>query len=247
MIDWNGYLLVLAYAALPALANFAGGILAELFDVSDRVFNWALHASAGIVIAVVAVELMPLTLQTDVQWLIIIAFVFGGGFYVVIDWSTEQLQDRVGGEDTTSAWVIYFGVAADLFSDGVLIGTSATLSSGLAFLLALGQMPADFPEGFASMTSFQNQGVPRRRRLILAAGFIVPIFVGASLGYLLLRNQPRLYKFTVLTFTAGILTTLVVEDLVPEGHETVEREGRVAALIFVGGFALFALLSTYLG
>lgn len=76
MID---YLLVLAFAALPTLANFTGGILAELFDVSQRVFNWALHAAAGIVIGVTAVEVMPLVLETDVQWLIIVAFVFGGG------------------------------------------------------------------------------------------------------------------------------------------------------------------------
>ena len=41
------------------------------------------------------------------------------------------------------------------------------------------------------------------------------------------------------------LTTVVVEEIVPEAH--VEGEARFAALVFVAGFALFTLLSAYLG
>ncbi len=45
-----------------------------------------------------------------------------------------------------------------------------------------------------------------------------------------------------------MLTTLVIEELVPEAHEEAggaENEPRVAALVFIGGFALFALISAY--
>ncbi len=63
-----------------------------------------------------------------------------------------------------------------------------------------------------------------------------------------MRGQPDLYKLLLLTFTAGVLTTLVVEELVPEAHEEAggaEDEPRVAALVFIGSFALFALISAY--
>jgi len=49
----------------------------------------------------------------------------------------------------------------------------------------------------------------------------------------------------LLTFTAGVLTTLVIEEIAPEAHRN--EEARFAALLFLGGFALFALLSSYLG
>jgi ZIP family zinc transporter len=42
-----------------------------------------------------------------------------------------------------------------------------------------------------------------------------------------------------------VLTTVVVEEIVPEAHEN--GEARFAALVFVGGFALFALLSASMG
>lgn len=73
------------------------------------------------------------------------------------------------------------------------------------------------------------------------------MFVGATVGYFALRGAPEIVQMSILFFTAGFLTTVVVEELVPEAHETLEEgEGRLAPLFFVGGFALFALISAYL-
>lgn len=55
----NGLPFLLLLAALPALGNFSGGLVAEAINVTPRMLNLALHAAAGIVIAVIAVELMP--------------------------------------------------------------------------------------------------------------------------------------------------------------------------------------------
>ena len=53
-----------------------------------------------------------------------------------------------------------------------------------------------------------------------------------------------MYALALLAFTVGVLTTVVVEEIVPEAHE--DGKARFAALVFVGGFALFALRSAYL-
>ena len=58
-------------------------------------------------------------------------------------------------------------------------------------------------------------------------------------------NAPDVVKFALLAFTAGVLLTVVIEEIMPEAHRT--REPRLATAAFVGGFALFALLSSYLG
>ena len=138
--------------------------------------NLALHAAAGIVIAVVAVELMPRAIEADPAWLIVL----GGGFYVAVDWATGRILNRFGGEGGSGSWIIFFGVSVDLFSDGILIGTGSTVAVGLGLLLALGQVPADLPEGFSSIAKFKDQGTPRRSRLLLSAAFAVPIFLGGD-------------------------------------------------------------------
>ncbi len=216
---------------------------------SPRLLGLALHAAAGIVLSVVAVELMPQALEADPPWLIVLSFVLVGAFFVAVDKGIELVRARLGGGGDAGPWVIWFGVAVDLFSDGVMVGTGSTVAIGLGLLLALGQVPADVPEGFATISNFRAAGVRRATRLLLSAAFAVPIFLGATLGYWAMRGQPELYKLMLLTFTAGVLTTLVVEELVPKAHEEAggaEEESRLAALVFVGGFALFALIAAYL-
>ena len=111
---------------------------------------------------------------------------------------------------------------------------------------------------FAAMPALGNFAVgllaelcrPSRRALNLAlhaAAFTVPIFFGATVGFWGMRGVPKLHQLMLLSFTAGALTRLVVEELVLEAHETLEEgEGRLAPLFFVGGFALSALISAYL-
>lgn len=65
---------VLGLALLPALGNFGGGMLAELFVTNQRRLSNALHAAAGIVIAIVAVELMPEALEKISAWRVAVAF-----------------------------------------------------------------------------------------------------------------------------------------------------------------------------
>ena len=70
--------MVLAFAALPALGNFAGGALAEFVPVSRLALNLAPYGAAGVVVAVVAVELMPRALEAEPAWAIVLAFMLGG-------------------------------------------------------------------------------------------------------------------------------------------------------------------------
>ena len=245
----SGYLAVLALTLMPALGNFAGGVLADRITVSTRALSFALHAAAGIVFAVVGVELMPQALGAEPVWLIVLLFLAGGGFAVLIDWAmgAVRLRSRTGSAAAgaeAGPWSIYFGVAVDLFSDGVMIGAGSTISPALGLLLSLGQVPADIPEGFATIATFKAQGMPRRRRLLLAASFTIPILLGATISYFALRGGPEIYKLGLLAFTAGILLTVAVEEIVVEAHR--EDDSRLASLFLVGGFALFVALGEFL-
>lgn len=244
----NDFLQVLMYAAMPAIGNFLGGILAELFNVSERTLSLALHLAAGIILAVIGIELMPEALEADPPYIPILAFVGGSAFFVLLDRSIEYVQGRFGGETKkgmSTAIAIYIGVAIDLFSDGIMIGTGSTVAASLGLLLAIGQVPADIPEGFATIATFKSKGVSRGKRLLLSASFAIPIFLGATVGYWTVKDSSEVVKLSLLAFVAGILLTVAIEEMLTEAHD--RPDSKWAALFLSGGFALFTFLSVYLG
>jgi zinc transporter, ZIP family len=244
----NPFVAALLLAILPAGANFLGGLAAEAVPVSQRTLSWALHAAAGVVLGVVAVELLPEALHQEPEWLIIVAFVAGGLSFIGLDKAIDLVRTRIGG-GTTAPMAIYAAVAIDLFSDGLMIGAGATISLGLALLLALGQSAADVPEGFATIASFRRAYVPRARRLLIASSFAVPILLGTVLGFTVLREASDFARYAVLAFTAGILLTAVIEEIVPQAHADADcgTDARIPTLFLIGGFALFSLLATIFG
>lgn len=241
----NEFLTVLMFAAMPAIGNFSGGLLAEAIKVSTKTLNLALHFAAGIILAVVGIELMPTALEVGQPWIPIVAFLGGGFAFLLLEKLVHFTQDRFGKSSTTSsAWGIYLGVAIDLFSDGIMIGTGSTVSVSLGLLLALGQVPADIPEGFATIATFKSKGVSKKMRYILSAGFAIPIFLGATIGFWAMRGSPEIVQFSLLAFTAGILLSVSIEEILTEAHN--EPDPSYASVLLVAGFALFALLSVYL-
>ena len=143
------FIVALGFAALPALGNFLGGLLSETARASDRTLSFALHLAAGIVLAVVGLELVARGLESAVPaWMLVMALIGGGLFAVFLDLLLAHIRYRFGrGGEGTGPWMIYVGVAADLFSDGIMIGAGAAVATSLALLLALGQVVGDCRRG----------------------------------------------------------------------------------------------------
>lgn len=238
----SGVWTVLLLALLPGAGNLLGGLLAELRRPSPRLLNHALHAASGIVLAIVAVELLPAALAILGGGWIGLAFLCGGGAYVLLEGVVERREAVAETSGRGRMWMIYAAVAVDLVCDGLMIGTGAAVSSGLAVLLAAGQVLADLPEGYATAATLRANAVPRRARLLLSASFVL-YSVAAALGaWLLLRAAPPALRVATLVFAAGLLTVAAVEDMLEEAHAA-ESDRRASVLAFAGGFALFTVLS----
>ena len=239
--------LVIGLALLPGLGNLAGGMMAEFGRTTPRLLNLALHAASGIVIGVVAIELMPEALDNLAGWWIAASFAAGGVAYIGAEMLIERVSaSKDGGSGSSSMWMIYVAVAVDLSGDGLMIGSGSAVATSLAVVLAAGQVLADFPEGYSVVANLKEKDVPRKRRI--AASLTFPLYcLGAALiAWFLLRSAPDAARYVALSFVAGLLSVAAVEDMLEEAHEAA-TDNRTSALAFVGGFVLFALVSAGLG
>lgn len=239
-------LTIVGLASLPAVGNFFGGLLSEWINPSKTFINRALHAAAGIILAVISVEVMPNALRVAPVWLLAVAFIGGGLIYLAIEAAIQKWQKNKSGGAGAGAWMVYVAVAADLIGDGLLIGTGLAVSGQLALLLALGQVMADIPEGFSVLANFRDKGIKRQQRLLLSASFVIPVVGTALLAYFLLRDLSQTVKFSMMVLISGLYTLAAVEDMLREAHRNVE-DTRWSAISFLGGYALFLLVSGGIG
>lgn len=238
----SDFLTILGLSTLPAIGNFFGGLSSEWLKPSQNFVNRALHGAAGIILAVVSVEVMPSALAIVPVWILAIAFIGGGLFYLLIEAGIHRWQAKQPEGAGVKAWMVYVAVSADLIGDGFLIGAGSAVSPQLALLLASGQVLADIPEGFSVLANFRDKGVKRGKRIIISASFVIPVVGAALLAYFLLRGQPEIVKYTTMVFVAGLYSLAAVEDMIGEAHDSAE-DTRWSAISFLFGYVLFLLVS----
>jgi zinc transporter, ZIP family len=236
----SDFAIVLTLALLPVGGNLVGTLLAESVRTPRWIVGAALHAAAGIAIAVVSIDLMPRILPSTPTWVLISAFLAGAAVAL----SLALLVRRVRG---ARAWMVSVAIAADLSSDGLMTGVGAAVASGLGVLIAVSQSVANIPGGFAAAASLQQNGVSKRKRLTVAAMLAIPAVVSCGFGYWLLRDASTIAQNAALAAIIGILLVTTVEDVIPEGDASPRLPRWVSTMALAGGFIGLALLSTYLG
>ena len=239
---------VLAIALLPVAGSVAGALLVELWTIPKWVIGAALHVALGVAIGLVSVELMPRALEAVPVLVLAGTFAFGAAVSVMLSWLVRWWRGAMTAKGTEGAgkWQVYSATAVDLLSDGLMTGASAAVSSGLGLLLAVSQVVANFPGGFATAANFRHRGLPRKLRLLAAVSYIVPALVGAAGGFLLLRGAGDTVQSAVLGFIAGVLLLTTVEELVPEADRPGTRRW-ISTSGFVSGFIFILLLTSYFG
>ena len=135
------------------------------------------------------------------------------------------------------------GMAVGVMYAGLRMG-GASLSAAGAFALSLGIAIQNFPEGAIISLPLHSGGTSRTRAFLLGAlsGLVEPV---AALVTILLADVLTPVLPVLLSFAAGAMLYVVVEELIPEsaaGHHS-----NIGTIGFAIGFALMMALDVALG
>ena len=193
------FIIVLLFASIPAFGQ-GGGIAAELFKISQRTLGIALHGATGIIFAIISIELIPRSFAASNPLLITLTFIAGGLFFILIDQYVIPNRSLV---KDASVWALFFAVAVESFTDGLMIGTSVLIALTLGLLLSLGQVSADIPMGFVNVASFKKKGFILKNRILINLAASLSVFIGASIGYFAIKGQPLISNICTFIFYCG--------------------------------------------
>lgn len=135
------------------------------------------------------------------------------------------------------------GMAVGVVYAGLVSG-SANITAGAALALALGIAIQNFPEGAIISMPLFAEGRNKGRSFVLGAlsGAVEPVFGGLTviIAGLVVPAMPYL-----LSFAAGAMLYVVVEELIPE--MSAGEHSNVGVVAFAVGFSLMMALDTALG
>lgn len=134
------------------------------------------------------------------------------------------------------------GMAVGIVYAGLLLGQKG-ITEGAALALAVGIAIQNFPEGAIISMPLRSEGVPKGRAFFLGAlsGAVEPLGMGLTIAtsVFILPVLPYL-----LSFAAGAMLYVVVEDLIPE--MSVRGHSNLGVIFFSVGFTVMMTLDVAL-
>lgn len=134
------------------------------------------------------------------------------------------------------------GMAVGVVLASATTGGNVSLSSALA--LAIGIAIQNFPEGAIISMPLKNSGLKSSKAFVRGAlsGVVEPI--GAVLTLALATKVVPLLPY-LLSFAAGAMLYVVVEELIPEMND--ENHSHIGTVFFAIGFSIMMILDLILG
>jgi ZIP family zinc transporter len=196
--------------------------------------------------------------QGDIKWLPAVAgFLFGISFLLFLDSVIPHLHiytDKPEGKKSKLRMNTMLVLAVTLHNipEGMAVGVvfagflakSVYISSVGAFALAIGIALQNFPEGAIISMPLISSGTTKRRAFLYGflSGIVEPI--SAIITILLTSLVVPVLPF-ILSFAAGAMIYVVVDELIPEAQSGEHTNiGTIGAAL---GFALMMFLDVALG
>ena len=222
--------------AIPATVASLGGVIAALWSPSHQFRSLVQHFAAGVILAALAVELLPdIANEHATPGVIIASFALGSlSMYGLKLW-TIRLEHRAAAALSASALGMGLLVATfiDVAVDGFIIGAGFAANGEAGTILALGLSVELMFLGMA----LASEAVKGWRVVALSTALGLTVLLFAVVGSVLLAGASQQLIGGVLAFSAAALLYLVTEELLIEAH-TVEDKP-ISTLVLFAGFLVF--------
>lgn len=262
MIEWFSSLAHPLQALIATIFTWgvtaAGAAFVFFFKhIHKNVLDAMLGLSAGVMIAasfwslLLPASQMCESLGASPYLTLLSGFIAGGAVLFAGDKIFTAISERSSKESVLGekkrALMLIFSITLHNIPEGLCVGVAfgslaygldgATLAS--VSLLALGIGLQNFPEGTAVSVPLRREGFSRGKAFFWGqiSGIVEPI--SGVIGALLVTGARKLLPF-FLSFAAGAMIYVVVEELIPESQSNEKKD--IMALFTLFGFSLMMLL-----
>jgi ZIP family zinc transporter len=256
------------YATLFTWSVTALGAALVFFfkTVNQRVLDAMMGFAAGVMIAASFWSLLAPAIEMSAEtsslpeWApALIGFLAGGIFLSIIDKILPHLHPDLAieqAEGISTKWrrsvLLVLAITLHNIPEGLAVGVAfgavvhglPAATIGAAVALAIGIGLQNFPEGTAVSVPLRREGMSRRKAFWYGqlSGAVEPVF--GVLGAVAVLSMKPVLPYA-LSFAAGAMIFVVVEELIPESQRAGNTD--LATLATLLGFSVMMVLDVALG
>ncbi len=251
--------------AIPFLGTTLGAAMVFLMKnkMNKKVEKLLLGFASGVMIAASIWSLLIPSIemsekQNQISWIpAAIGFLFGIVFLLVLDSVIPHLHlnnekpEGIKSKLKNTTMMVFAvtlhnipeGMAVGVTFAGAIIGNAGITMAG-AFALAIGIAIQNFPEGAIISMPLKSEGMSKGRAFWLGtlSGIVEPI--GAIVTILLTNAVIPILPY-LLSFAAGAMIYVVVEELIPESQAG--EHSNIGTIGVAIGFTIMMILDVALG
>jgi len=236
-------LTILLYGLAAAAAELLGGALVLMRkEWPRRVQEYLLALSAGFILALVFLELVPESIHsigTEAPLLMLLGYsvlhffehTLVGHLHFGEETHREVMVSRIASVST------FVGLSIHAFFDGFAISAGMQFDFSLGLLIFLAVLLHKIPEGL-TIASVMLAADHRRKTACLASAAVAVATVLGVLGAILVAGMDERMVGYAFAFSAGAATYVGASDLIPEINHS--RNRIIPVLVFVGMLLLYA-------
>ncbi len=241
----------------------AAGVYFMKDKINENLQKWLLGFAGGVMVAASVWSLLIPSIELSGhlgKWEVlpaVIGFLLGIGLLLLLDNVVPHIH--VGDEEPEgldanlkNSTMLMFAVTLHNIPEGMAVGVlyagylsgASSLGFAAALSLTIGIAIQNFPEGAIISMPLKNEGFSKHKAFIygVLSGAVEP--VSAALTILATRFvEPFLPYF--LSFAAGAMIYVVVEELIPESNEG--EHSNLGVIGFAIGFTIMMVLDVSLG
>lgn len=203
---------LILFSGFAGVTVFFGGLLANYFNhhvkdspVKYEITHTMMSFGTGIILAAVALVLIPYGLEHLHVLPMTLSFVAGAVGFMFLD----QYLEQKGGKTAT-----LLAMMMDFIPESIALGAVFAMHVKMATLLAIIIGLQNLPEAFNSFRDLVLSGFTVKKTLVIF--FFLSFFgiVGALLGHSFLTESTTLTAH-LMTFASGGILYLLIQDIIP--------------------------------
>ena len=249
------------YSIVGILIPFLGTSFGSFFvfflkeNLNEKIQKMIVGFAGGVMIAASIWSLVIPSIEMAEQQCVIawlpasIGLILGVAFLIIINNLAKKIESKKNGKKLN---MLMFSVTLHNIPEGMAVGVAFAgylagntgISLIAAMVLALGIAIQNIPEGAIISIPLKLEGTKKTKAFILGilSGIVEPI---ASIITILLINLVVPLLPYLLSFAAGAMIFVVVEELVPEIH--IGKKSALGVMGVIIGFVVMMILDVALG